>query len=150
MKLNIVKASLIQKAYRLVSTFACLVILAFGWQGVFSAIAPSATAAPTHAQIIALNNNVGDNDKANIKTELDRIVGVGTSDRLEGEAEQATGKAQRQVGKISGQAEGTTKQIQGQTKETVGKAKSAIEEAQSEVEEKSEDFIDSVKNFFGQ
>lgn len=80
--------------------------------------------------------------------EVDRIVGEGTSDRIEGKVKSDIGTVERSVGKVSGQVEGVTKQVEGKVKSDIGRTQAATENARDNVEDAAEGFIDSVKELF--
>ncbi|NJO41847.1 MAG: CsbD family protein [Cyanobacteria bacterium CRU_2_1] len=140
----------VRKICKLAFSLSCVVAFTLGCQGLFAGVTSSAIAMPQQTQQVAWGNNLVDYSKAHAASELDRIVGEGTSDRLEGQAEQAVGSTQRQFGKVSGQVEGTTKQAEGKVKEGVGQTKNAFEQASEKVQEQTENAIDAVKNLFGQ
>jgi uncharacterized protein YjbJ (UPF0337 family) len=138
MKRDHLIVNFLQRAYQLVATFACLVVLTLGWQGVFTISAPAAMA----------GNDMVQYERQNAQEQIDRAFGAGTSDQSEGKIDQAYGNVQRQFGKTSGQAEGAARQAQGQAKEGIGRAKSAIDRAGSEAQDQGGNLIDSVKDFF--
>lgn len=127
----------------------CLLALTFVWEGTALSSRTEAIAAPQFVspQLVAANTVEKLDRKA--KSDLDAVVGAGTSDKLEGQVDEAVGTVERNLGKMGGEAEGAAKQAKGQAKQSMGEAKSAIDEAADNVEEASEGFMDSVKGFFG-
>ena len=71
------------------------------------------------------------------KSDLDKVAGVGTSEQLEGKAQQAASAI-----------EGTIEQAKGKAKEDIGTTKSAINDATDSLQETGENVTDKVKNFF--
>ena len=125
--------------------FSCAVLLTVFSQGILTAPAIAAPHLRT-APLMAAASNPAEQ----AKSALDSMVGSGTSEQLEGKADQAAGSVQRAVGKVTGQAEGAAKQAQGKAKEDIGTTKSALEDAGKEAQSASESMIDNVKEFFGQ
>ena len=104
---------------------------------------------------IAMPNDAADIAMSRAADELDRVVGEGTSDQIEGKVQRDIGTVERSVGKVTGQVEGATKQVEGAAKQVEGKLKSdigrtqaATEEARDTVENAAEGFIDLVKELF--
>lgn len=101
----------------------------------------SAIAAPNEAADIAMSRAVN---------ELDRVAGEGTSDMIKGKAEKDLGTFKRGLGEVTGQAEGATEQIKGRARQDLGRTKSAVDEAGDTVEDATDNFVDSIKDLFGQ
>jgi uncharacterized protein YjbJ (UPF0337 family) len=109
---------------------------------------PSAMATPLelHSQFLA--TDVIQNMDRKAKSDLDQVVGWGTSDKIEGQVDKASGKIQRDLGKVQSEAEAAAKQAQGKAKEDIGTTRRAIEKAADNAEDTSDNAIDSIKNFF--
>lgn len=93
------------------------------------------------------------NDRA--ATELDRTLGAGTSDQLEGLVDSTAGKVKRDIGRIGGdldkavnQIDGATDQLKGKVERDIGRAKSAADDASNDIEDVGEGIVESIKNFF--
>ncbi|MEB3213732.1 MAG: CsbD family protein [Leptolyngbyaceae bacterium] len=80
---------------------------------------------------------------------IDRVVGEGTVNQVQGKAQETVGDVKRTVGKATGQTEGVADQVQGRAKQGVGRAERAIDDASEAVEDKADKLVDSVKDFFG-
>lgn len=127
--------------------FGALAISATGL-GIALTTPPSAMAAPLELYPQFLATDVIQDLDRKAKSDLDRVAGAGTSDKLEGQVDKATGKVQRELGKVQGQVEGAAKQAQGKAKEDIGTTRRAIEKTADRAEETSDNAIDSIKNFF--
>lgn len=97
---------------------------------------------------IAMPNGAADIAMSNAADELDRVVGEGTSDQIEGKVQSDIGTVERNVGKVTGQVEGAAKQVKGKVKSDIGRTQSATEDARDSAEDTAEGFIDSVKDLF--
>lgn len=72
----------------------------------------------------------------------------GVSDQVEGKAKEDIGTVERNVGKVTGQAQGALKQAQGKAQKDIGTVKNKLDDAGDRAEDASENFVDTVKNFF--
>ena len=85
-------------------------------------------------------------------TELDRTVGSGTADRIEGAARQAKGKVQRNFGDttddLGNRVEGAGSELKGKVQRDVGRAKSGASDMGDDLEDAADSVVDSVKDFF--
>ncbi|HIK31270.1 MAG TPA: CsbD family protein [Oscillatoriales cyanobacterium M59_W2019_021] len=126
----------------------CAIAISATWVGIALAATPSAIASSLelHSQFLATDVIQDLDSKA--KSDLDTVAGAGTSDKLEGQVDQALGKAQRDLGKVSGQVEGAARQAKGKAKEDIGTTRQAIENAADNAEDASDSAFDSIKNFF--
>ncbi|MFE4106983.1 CsbD family protein [Almyronema epifaneia] len=82
------------------------------------------------------------------KREADRMLGAGTSNKVEGAIEGTVGKAKRQANDFGTQVEGAAEQAEGKVKRDVGRAKSTAETATDKAGDAGESLIDSIKDFF--
>lgn len=82
------------------------------------------------------------------KSDVDQVVGAGTSDQLEGYAQQAKGELEKSAGKVAGQIEGAAEQAQGRAKTDIGKVKGAVEDATDAAQDAGGDLVEDVKDFF--
>lgn len=109
---------------------------------------------------------------------VDQVFGEGTSDKIEGKAQEDIGTAKKKAGEMSGQTdgaidqiqgkakedigtvkrniaemtgqtEGTIDQAQGQAKQAMGEAKNRLDKAGDDAQEASGNIVDSVKDLFG-
>jgi uncharacterized protein YjbJ (UPF0337 family) len=80
---------------------------------------------------------------------INEVFGAGTTDKIEGKAEQDIGTIQKNVGQVKKNTEGTIKQIEGRAKQDTGEVKNRLEKASSNLEDASESAIDSVKSLLG-
>ncbi|MDJ0724997.1 MAG: CsbD family protein [Prochloraceae cyanobacterium] len=97
---------------------------------------------------IAFDSDTAEKLDKKAKEGLDSVAGSGTSEQLEGKAQQAAGAVKENVDKLSSQAKGKFEQAKGKAKEDIGKTKSAIEDASASVQDAAEDTADKVKGFF--
>ncbi|MBE9100959.1 CsbD family protein [Vacuolonema iberomarrocanum] len=85
---------------------------------------------------------------------LDQVAGQGTTDMIQGKAEEDLGTVKRNLGKVTGQVEGAADQAKGRARRDIGRtqnaAQNAVDETGDAVEETADDFVDSVKGLFGQ
>ena len=80
---------------------------------------------------------------------INEVFGAGTTDKIEGKAEQDIGTIQKNVGQVKENTKGTVKQIKGRAKQDIGETKNRLEQAGSNLEDASESALDSVKSLFG-
>lgn len=88
--------------------------------------------------------------------EVDRMVGEGTSDKIEGAVDGAVGTLKRKasdvgdlnVDKAARKLDGAADEAKGKVKRDVGRAKAAAAEANDDLEEASEGIVESIKEFF--
>ncbi|WP_346292365.1 CsbD family protein [Sphaerothrix gracilis] len=117
------------------------------------------SAAPVTAAVGADASRVAPGSKAaadvvqeRAKRETDRMLGAGTSDKVEGAVEGTVGKAKRQAGDqfddFGTQVEGAAEQAEGRVKRDIGRAKGAAAEASDKAEDAGESLIDNIKDFF--
>ena len=71
------------------------------------------------------------------KAALDEVAGAGTSSQIEGQVNKTAGELQEQSAKASANLEGAGKQAKGNVQQAIGNA-----------QEKSENFFESVGDFF--
>lgn len=81
---------------------------------------------------------------------IDQVAGAGTTNQIQGRAQEDIGRVQRQVDNATSQVEGTAKQIKGRAQQDIGRTQQAAEEAADTVEDATEGFMDAAKDFFGQ
>lgn len=123
---------------KLTKSFVLLLVFTVLWTGIaINFIAPAQ--ATTKDNLIAMESNP-----------VDKVLGEGTTDKIEGKAEQDLGTVQKKVGDIKENSQGTIKQIKGRAKQDIGEVKSRLDEAGSDLEDASESTLDAVKSFFGQ
>ncbi|KST69978.1 CsbD family protein [Mastigocoleus testarum] len=132
--------------------FSCLFVLTFAWSSVFintNSVAANAQSLyiNTNSHIIALDYNES-NLKQKAKSDFDKVLGAGSSDKLEGNVEQAVGNAQQNLGKVTGQAKGVTKRVEGRAKQDIGRTKDAAQDLASDVENKTDNAVDNIRDFF--
>lgn len=126
----------------------CTVAISATWLGIALTATPSATAASLNVHPQFLATDVIQQMDRKAKSDLDKVAGSGTSDKLEGQVDKVTGKVQKELGNARGQAEGAAKQVRGKVKEDIGTTRGTIEKAADQVEETSDNAIDSIKGFF--
>lgn len=97
---------------------------------------------------IAAPNSAASIEMARAADQLDKMVGEGTSDQIQGKAQTDIGTVKREIGKVTGQVEGATDQIEGRAQEDIGQLKGAIDEAVDTSEDVAEGLIDSIKDVF--
>jgi uncharacterized protein YjbJ (UPF0337 family) len=85
-------------------------------------------------------------DKA--QRDLDRVFGSGTSNKIEGAAEETFGRAKRQVDGTVNQADGASRQIEGRAKRDIGRTQSSAEKLGEDLKESTENAVDSVRDLF--
>lgn len=126
----------------------CTLAISATWLGIALTMTPQASAASLelHPQFLATDVIKQMDRKA--KSDLDTVVGSGTSDKLEGQVDKVTGKIQQELGNARGQAEGAAKQVRGKAKEDIGTTKRTVEKAADKVEETTDNAVDSIKGFF--
>ncbi|MCM1981694.1 CsbD family protein [Lyngbya confervoides] len=120
--------------------------LTFGFSGNGSSLAIAGSLDSVHP-LIAVTSTAQDLD-SQIKRGLDNMAGSGTSDQLEGAAQQAAGAIKKQVGQVTRQAEGTADQIQGRAKADIGRVKGSAEDLGEAAERSGESLMDNIKDFF--
>ncbi|MEM7772425.1 MAG: CsbD family protein [Cyanobacteria bacterium P01_A01_bin.37] len=130
-RLNRIKATFLRSV-------CCALIAACMLMG---SLPSAAIAAPTDSADIALSR---------AGNELERVVGEGTINTVQGRAQEDLGKVERSLGKVTGQAEGTADQLKGRAQRDIGRTQQAIDEAGDTAEETADNLVDSVKDFFGQ
>lgn len=126
----------------------CAIALSATWVGIALATTPSAMAFPVELQPHFLATDVIQKMDRKAKSDLDKVAGSGTSDKLEGQVNKTAGKAKQELGKARGQAEGTAQQAKGKAKEDIGTTRRAVEKAADNAEEAADSATDSIKNFF--
>ncbi len=89
-----------------------------------------------------------DANAATIKPLHLAVTAEGIGDKIEGKAQKDIGTVQRNVGKATGQAEGALNQAKGKAKQDIGTVKNKLDDAGDKAENASENFVDSVKDFF--
>lgn len=148
MKTNYLSNKVTQVVRRVKNLFLCTLAISATWLGIALTVTPPATAASldVHPQFLATDVIQQMDRKA--KSDLDKVAGSGTSDKLEGQVDKVTGKVQQELGNVRGQAEGVAKQVRGKAKEDIGTTRGAIDKAADRAEEASDNAIDSVKGFF--
>ncbi|MDJ0694183.1 CsbD family protein [Mastigocoleus sp. MO_188.B34] len=134
------------------SIFSCLFMLTFVWSGVFTNINSIAANAQglyvqTSPNFIAFDYNEN-NLKQKAKGNFDKVLGAGSSDKLEGNVEQAVGNTQQNLGKVTGQSKGLAKQVEGRAKQDIGRTKDAAQDLASDIENKTDNAVDSIRDFF--
>lgn len=97
---------------------------------------------------IAMPTDSADAVMSRAANEVDRVVGEGTSNQIEGKVQRDIGRVERGVGKATGQVEGAADQVQGKVKSDIGRTQEAAEDASDAAEDATESFVDSVKDFF--
>ena len=122
------------------------VALFISMPGLGTAPAVAAPVSSSHS-LLAVSPTAKDLDRK-AKSDVDSLVGAGTSDQLEGYTQQAKGLVQEKTGDLASQAEGIAEQVQGRAKTDIGQVKGAVEDATDAVEDKGETLIDNVKDFF--
>ena len=130
-----------KKGRKLRLTICLLLFLSFAWIKTAFISMPSAKAETLDELpfVVALESEV-----------VDKVLGAGTTDKIQGKVEQDIGTVERNLGEIKGQAKGAAKQIEGRAKQDIGEVKSRMDEASSDLEEASESAMDAIKHFFGQ
>lgn len=142
-----------QRLKQLAVRVACLAMVAVAvWGGAW---VPAATAVGSQEAAAVINDRAA--------AELDRMSGAGTSDQLEGAAQETVGKVKRGVGRVTGQADnslgdkldsattrmgGAADEAKGKMKRDIGQAKGAADRAGDKAEDKAEGVIESIKDFF--
>lgn len=114
-----------------------LLIITVIWIGITINFVSTAQAMTTDS-LIAMESNP-----------INEVFGAGTTDKIEGKAEQDIGTIQKNLGQVQKNTEGTIKQIEGRAKQDTGEVKNRLEQAGSNLEDASESAIDSVKSLFG-
>lgn len=99
-----------------------------------------AIAAP-HQPIAGLFNKA--ENKA--KSDLNEVVGAGSSRKVEGVAQQAKGSVQRQLGNNTTQAKGAANKVGGRAKQDLGRVEGTAEDIGSEIKDAAEGITDKVK-----
>ncbi|MEM9925654.1 MAG: CsbD family protein [Cyanobacteria bacterium P01_D01_bin.50] len=140
--------SILSSKRYLASIFCSFLILTFAWLGVFTDINSTADAGNLDTQYYSQLIAFGSNDGNSIKDNFDTVLGAGTSDKIEGKAEQAVGNVKQNIGKISGQVEGLAKQAQGRAKEDIGRTKDTAEDVADKIEDTTESTADGILDFF--
>ena len=131
---------MVTQLVRMVSKAVKTVCLSFLAVVLFNGVlVPSAIAMPTNSADIAMSRAAD---------ELDRVVGEGTSDQIEGKVQRDIGTVERNVGKVTGQLEGAAKQVEGKVKGDIGRTQAATENARNDAEDAAEGFVESVKDLF--
>lgn len=97
---------------------------------------------------IALDSDSAELAMSRAASEVDRVVGEGTSNQIEGKAQRDIGKVKQSVGKVTGQVEGAADQVKGKVKSDIGRTQQAADNAGDTAEDTMEDLVDSVKDFF--
>lgn len=117
---------------------ACLFITTISVGNLFYNITDANAVTQTNASLtVAMESNI-----------VDEALGSGTTDKIQGKAEEDLGTVQKKVGNTEQQIKGSAKQVKGRAKQDIGKVKNQIDKASSELEETSENVIDAVKNLF--
>ena len=120
------------------------------WLGTTLISIPTASANITQSQPQLISQaNVAEDIDQQVKKSIDKTMGAGTSEKIEGQIEQTTGTVQRKTGEVTGQVEGAIKEAKGKAKKDIGKVKDTSEEIGSELQETSEGILDKVQDFFG-
>lgn len=112
---------------RVLSSFVILAAcfgLVFSWSGVAQASTEAGAAV-----------------KARAERKVDSQAGAGTTNQIEGKAQEELGRAQRQFGD---EAEGTTRQLRGKVQKNVGQAQESAEGAAKD----AGGLVEKVKDFF--
>jgi uncharacterized protein YjbJ (UPF0337 family) len=114
-----------------------------------TALTPSAVAAGVGSQSAA------DVVNSRAAAELDRVSGEGTSDKLEGAAQETAGKVKRGISRVgddvngaTNQLDGSADQLEGKVKRDVGRAKGAAADAGEDIKEGADGVVESIKSFF--
>lgn len=85
-------------------------------------------------------------------SELNRVAGSGTADRLEGAARETKGKVKRNLGDaaddLGTSLDGASSELKGKVQRDVGKAKSKASNVGDDLEDAADSVVDSVKDFF--
>lgn len=81
---------------------------------------------------------------------IDTVFGAGTSDRIQGKAQEDIGTVERKVGDLKGEAKGAARQFKGRAQRDLGKVKNRADRAGSELEEASDNLGDAIEDFLGQ
>ncbi|WP_228055596.1 CsbD family protein [Lusitaniella coriacea] len=89
---------------------------------------------------------------------LNKIFGAGTTDKIEGKAEQDIGTVKRNAGKVQGefdgvegaarQVEGAAQQAKGKAQKDIGTVKNKADEVGSNIKESAKDLRDSAEDLF--
>lgn len=141
-------ATILTNGRRLTFCLFLMFAMTFAWTKVSFNLIDTANAAPLQStNFIATIDSIQEADSQG-KSALDRIVGAGTSNQIEGKIDQAIGKTKQELGNTRGQIEGSAQQLEGKTEENIGKAQNTAEKAAYEAQDKSENLIESVKSFF--
>lgn len=136
-----------QRMKRVTVQAVCLVMVTFIALG--GAWVPSAQAVGSDEAAAVINERASN--------ELDRTLGAGTSDQLEGTVDGAIGNVKRSIGQVgdnldldkaASQLDGAADQLKGKIKRDVGRAKSAAAEAGDDIEDTSEGIVESIKDLF--
>ena len=130
--------SLQKRVRNVLVVLGCLLITMTAWVGLDQV---EAIASPSDAANVEL---------ARAGSELDRVVGEGASDKIQGKAKKDIGTVKRNVGKVTGQVEGVAEEVQGRAQQDFGRTQQAIDEATDATTDAAEGFVDSVKDFLGQ
>ncbi len=142
-RLNALKLNTLK---RWVSQIACLMLATVVFFGT-SVSAASAVGSQAAADVV--------NERA--AAELDRSIGAGTSDQLEGAVDSTVGKVKRGIGEAKDAVDadsaadklgGTADQLKGKAKRSVGQAKGAAADAADDAEDTAGGVIESIKEFF--
>lgn len=132
---------------RIKAVFAAGTLTLFLVLGIGSVSPTPAMALDQSQPLLAFGSTAKELDNR-AKSDVDQVVGAGTSDQLEGYAQQAKGKLDKNVGKIAGQVEGAAEQVEGRAKADIGKVKSSVDDATDAAQDAGGNLIDDVKDFF--
>ena len=113
--------------------------------GIQSLYAAPAMATPQQPSFLAATAQQLD---SRAKSDVNRVAGAGTADRLEGYVDQAAGTVEKKAGKVASAIEGTADQVQGRAKADIGRVKGAAEDTAEAAGESGENLIDNVIDFF--
>jgi uncharacterized protein YjbJ (UPF0337 family) len=126
----------------------CTLAISATWLGIALSSTPSAMANSLELPHQFLASDVIQKMDRKAKSDVDKVAGYGTSDKLEGQVDKASGKIQRDLGKSRGEIEGAAKQARGKAKEDIGTTRRGIEKTADRADKASDNAIDSIKNFF--
>ena len=145
--LNILKRIYQQGQGLIVSLFLILGIT-FTWVNISIYFYSTANAATLQSiNFIGVIDSIEDADTKG-KNLLDKVVGEGTSNQIEGKVDKAVGKTQQELGNIEGQTKGLVKQAKGKVEENIGKVQNTLEKSTAEAQDTYENIVDNIQSFF--
>lgn len=137
---------------RFLTTFCCVLMFtttALQGANFFNPSGSQTIALEASSSIVALSNKPVSAMDQTAREMVDEVVGAGTSDRIQGQVDEAIGAATQQVSTTpSQQVKGSLKQVQGQVEQSIGRTKQTAEDLGSQVQAASEEFVKSVQDAF--